>query len=61
MYERMKPLEALSPKTKFMYWIESFLISRTRAIRLDRLLDKVERGEDDAPQSYEEFIHEYTK
>lgn len=61
MYERMKPLEALSPKTKFMYWIENFLISRTRAIRLDRLLDKVERGEDDAPMSYEEFIHEYTK
>ena len=61
MYERMKPLEELNPKTKFMYWIESFLISRTRAIRLDRLLDKVERGDDDAPISYEEFIHEYTK
>lgn len=61
MYQRMKPLESLSPSTKFMYWIENFLISRTRALRLDKLLSLVECGDESAPKSYEEFIAEYTK
>lgn len=61
MYRRMKPLEKLSPDTKFMYWIENFLISRTRALRLDKLLSLIEKGDGSAPQSYEEFISEYTK
>jgi len=61
MYRRMKPLEALSPGTKFMYWIENFLISRTRALRLDSLLASMETTSDGAPESYEELIKEYTK
>ena len=31
IYKRMKPLERLCPDTKFLYWIENFLISRLRA------------------------------
>ena len=61
MYEKMKPLEALSPETKFMYWIENFLISRKRALKLDKLLSLIDSADEQAPQSYEEFIKEYTK
>ena len=61
MYEKMKPLEALSPETKFMYWIEGFLISRKRALKLDKLLSLIDSADEQAPQSYEEFIKEYTK
>ena len=38
MYKRMKALEHLSPGTKFLYWIENFLISRIRAENSERLL-----------------------
>ncbi len=61
MYRRMKPLEKLSPNTKFMYWIENFLISRARALKLDELTDKLSRVAYDAPETYEKFIEEYTK
>ena len=61
MYRKMKPLEKLSHGTKFMYWIENFLISRTRALRLDKLLSMIEECHENAPKSYEEFITEYTK
>ena len=44
MYRRMKPLESLSPKTEFHYWIENFLISRLRAIKFAKILDKYEEG-----------------
>ena len=36
-YERIKTLEALSPKTRFSYWIENFLISRLRSARVEEL------------------------
>lgn len=56
MYERMKPLEALSPGTKFLYWIERFLISRRRAIRYGELMDKIDEGAADAPLGAKEFL-----
>jgi hypothetical protein len=56
MYERMKQYEPLSPGTEFDYWIENFLISRLRALRFEELYRRVEAGEADAPQNFEEFI-----
>jgi hypothetical protein len=49
MYEKMKALESLSPNTKFMYWIENFLVSRLRALDYANAMDK---GIDD----YDEII-----
>ena len=45
MYEKMKALEHLSKNTKFLYWIENFLVSRLRAIKFEELCERVERGE----------------
>lgn len=56
MYERMKPLERLSPSTKFLYWIENFLISRRRAVAMSNMLDKLDNDAPDAPKSYDELI-----
>ncbi len=53
MYRRMKALEQLSPNTKFLYWIENFLISRLRAMRFEELYEKAEEIPD-----YETFIRE---
>lgn len=50
MYERMRKLEKFSKKTKFMYWIENFLISRLRALKFATLTES-------EPDSYEEFIN----
>ena len=61
MYVRMKGLEHLSPNTKFIYWIENFLISRERALRFDKLTNLVESGDDSAPKSFDEFVKELTK
>jgi hypothetical protein len=44
MYRRMKPLEKLSPNTKFLYWIENFLRSRVRAENYGKLLDRIDGG-----------------
>lgn len=55
MYERMKQLEALNPKTEFSYWIENFLISRLRAFKFEELYKKVCSDADDAPKTYKEF------
>ncbi len=52
MYRRMKVLEQLSPNTKFMYWIENFLISRIRAENYAELDENAENL-----ASYEEFIN----
>ena len=46
MYVRMKRLEHLSPDTKFIYWIENFLISRLRAIRFAEIEGRIEQGDD---------------
>lgn len=56
MYERMKPLEALSPETRFLYWIENFLISRRRAVLVSEMLDRIESAAPDAPESYGELV-----
>ncbi len=57
-YRRMKPLEGLSPNTKFLYWIENFIISRLRAERFSMLDEKYENGE--LRMSKEEIIRELT-
>lgn len=44
MYKKMKALEHLSPKTRFEYWIENFLVSRHRALRLSEMYDDIESG-----------------
>lgn len=61
MYERMKALEHLSPNTEFSYWIERFLISRRRALRFAELWDAYERGDEGAPESYDEFVRRLTE
>ncbi len=61
MYMRMKKLEHLSPSTKFIYWIENFLISRERALRFDNLTKLIDANSTDAPKSFEEFVKELTK
>ena len=57
-YRRMKPLEALSPNTKFLYWIENFIISRLRAERFSLLDEKYESGE--LHMTKEEIVSELT-
>ena len=56
MYKRMKPYEKLSPDTKFLYWIERFLISRLRAERFEELWERVETGEDIDYQTFVSMI-----
>ena len=56
MYERMKPLENLSPDTEFLYWIEGFIKSRRRSQRFEELLSLVNENSEDAPKSYAEFL-----
>jgi len=56
MYKKMKRLEHLSPKTKFLYWIEGFLSSRIRALKFEELWSSYEKGGENAPKNYEEFI-----
>ena len=53
MYERMKKLEHLSPNTRFTYWIESFLISRLRALKFAELMN--------AGADYEKILGELEK
>ena len=45
MYLRMKELEHLSQGTKFLYWIENFLISKIRADRFVEIRRKTRDGE----------------
>ena len=58
MYERMKKLERLSPKTEFSYWIQSYILSRKRAQKYEILREKVDTGAHDAPKTYADFIKE---
>lgn len=58
MYERMKRLEHLSPDTEFIYWIENFLISRLRAIRLADIEHRLECGEE---MTYAEIVESLGK
>ena len=61
MYERMKPLEKLNGGTRFLYWIENFLISRKRALKLEKLYQKLDTGDSNAPKSFDEFIEEFKR
>ena len=54
MYKKMKTLEKLSEGTKFLYWIENFLISRLRALRYQELLDSPTESFDDAVKKLKE-------
>ncbi len=56
IYKKFKPLEKLSPKIEFSYWIEGFLVSRLRSLRFEELYASVKYGAADAPKSYNEFI-----
>ncbi len=56
MYERMKRLEHLSPNTKFLYWIENFLISRCRAIKYGEICDSLDEKAEDAPKTCAEAV-----
>lgn len=56
MYEKMKRLEHLSPDTRFLYWIENFLISRHRALKFDEIEAMLEDGDEGAPKSCAEAI-----
>ena len=60
MYERMKPLESLNRDTKFMYWIENFLISRQRALRFGKIMDMIEKSEW-CPDSFDDVIARLTE
>ena len=57
-YEKMKPLEALSPKTEFSYWIKNFIVSRIRALRYGEIAEREERGE--LTESYDEVVRYLT-
>lgn len=52
MYRRMKQLEGLAPGTRFLYWIENFLISRLRAERLEAIRTHASPP----PRSYREMV-----
>lgn len=54
MYKRMKPLEKLSPDTRFIYWVEGFLRSRVRAEKYCDIIDNFERG--CLEMSYDEVV-----
>ena len=53
-YKKMKPLEELSPNTKFLYWIEGFILSRLRAERFEAIWNMLEGSE----FSYDDVIRE---
>ena len=57
-YEKMKKLEHLSPKTKFSYWIENFLISRIRAVKFANILDKIDSGLDVSYDDIKEELYQ---
>lgn len=58
MYERMKKLEKLNTGTRFLYWIENFLISRHRALRFADLKDTLDFSEE---ISYERLLYELSE
>ena len=55
-YREFKKLEPCCKNTRFLYWIENFLISRCRSVRLDELIELIDEGCRKAPSSYDEII-----
>lgn len=60
MYKKMKELEHLSPNTKFLYWIENFLISRVRAENFARVMGDIDDG-NFIPESFNQVIENIKK
>ena len=58
MYKKMKALEHLSPNTRFLYWIENFLISRSRAENFVRIINRQDDGKYDC---FDEILADYLK
>lgn len=58
MYKKMKALEHLSPNTRFLYWIENFLISRSRAENFVWIINRQEDGKYDC---FDEILADYLK
>jgi predicted methyltransferase len=54
IYKEMKSLEPLSPGTKFLYWIENFLISRLRAEKFAKITNDYDNGR--LELTYEEIL-----
>ena len=62
MYLKMKRCEKLNTGTRFIYWIENFLISRLRCLRFEEMWQAYEDGRfSDMPESYEAICRELTK
>lgn len=62
MYLKMKKCEKLNTGTHFIYWIESFLISRLRSLRFEEIWQAYEEGRtDEIPDSFEGICRELTK
>ena len=58
MYRKMRALEHLSPDTKFLYWIEGFLISRCRAENFVQVEENFAIGK---YESFDEILTDYLK
>lgn len=54
MYLKIKETERLHPNTKFLYWIEGFILSRIRSFRYAELAEMMEKGK--LPNSYAEVL-----
>ncbi len=55
MYERMKKLEHLSENTKFLYWIEGFILSRKRSFAASEIIEAFDSG--DLAEDYGQIIN----
>ena len=55
-YREFKKLEPRFKSTRVLYWIENFLISRCRSVRLEELIGLIEGDSGGAPEKYEEII-----
>ena len=65
MYLRMKKAEAKNPGTRFLYWIEDFLLSHLRSLVFEEIweresADMTHRGER-AVGKIEEILHKLSK
>lgn len=60
MYRRMKKLEKLNTGTRFLYWIENFLISRARAERFVEIEEALAAESPDAPRDFAEVMRMLT-
>ena len=56
MYRRMKALEHLSEGTEFQYWVEDFLLSRSRVERFLEIRWQLESDDPAAPKDCDEAV-----